>query len=137
MTATPDNSASSAATQLLVAGVRAGNRDAFDRLFAQLYDELRRIAHARLLHQSPGETLTTTALVHEAYVKLVGHAGLEWSDRAHFLALASRAMRFVLVDYARAQGAAKLGGRCPGALARRAQGRRRRARRDSPSSSAG
>jgi RNA polymerase sigma factor (TIGR02999 family) len=104
MTAPPDT------TQLLL-DARAGDRAAFDRLFAHVYDELRRIAHQRLLRYRPGETLDTTALVHEAYLKLVDQSRSEWRDRAHFFALASRAMRFVLVDYARARTAQKRGGR--------------------------
>jgi RNA polymerase sigma factor (TIGR02999 family) len=104
MTASPDT------TQLLL-DARAGDRAAFDRLFAHVYDELRRIAHQRLLRYRPGETLDTTALVHEAYLKLVDQSRSEWRDRSHFFALASRAMRFVLVDYARARTAQKRGGR--------------------------
>jgi RNA polymerase sigma factor (TIGR02999 family) len=104
MTAPPDT------TQLLL-DARAGDRAAFDRLFAHVYDELRQIAHQRLLRYRPGETLDTTALVHEAYLKLVDQSRSEWRDRAHFFALASRAMRFVLVDYARARTAQKRGGR--------------------------
>jgi RNA polymerase sigma factor (TIGR02999 family) len=106
MTAEPDT------TQLLL-DARAGNRAAFDRLFSHVYDALREIAHQRLLKHRPGETLDTTALVHEAYLRLVDQTRAEWRDRAHFFALASRAMRFVLVDYARARTAAKRGGREP------------------------
>jgi RNA polymerase sigma factor (TIGR02999 family) len=106
MTAPPDT------TQLLL-DARAGDRAAFDRLFAHVYDELRQIAHQRLLRYRPGETLDTTGLVHEAYLKLVDQSRSEWRDRAHFFALASRAMRFVLVDYARARTAQKRGGRRP------------------------
>ena len=95
-------------TRLLVA-VRGGDRDAFDALFARVYAELREIAHQRLrIHQS-GDTLNTTALVHEAYLKLAG-PGADVADRAHFLALASRAMRFILVDHARARLMQKRGG---------------------------
>jgi RNA polymerase sigma factor (TIGR02999 family) len=95
-------------TQLLL-DARSGNREAFDRLFSHVYDELRQIAHRRLLKFRPGETFDTTALVHEAYLKLVDQARSGGRDRAHFLALASRAMRFVLVDYARARSAQKRG----------------------------
>ncbi len=96
-------------TQLLI-NARGGDERAFDRLFEHLYRELRSLAHERLRRFRPGETLSTTALVHEAYLRLVdqSRAGLE--DRSHFLALASRAMRFVLVDYARARSAQKRGG---------------------------
>ncbi len=104
MTAPPDT------TQLLL-DARSGDREAFDRLFSHVYDELRQIAHRRLLQYRPGQTLDTTALVHEAYLKLVDRARSGGRDRAHFFALASRAMRFVLVDYARARSAQKRGGR--------------------------
>jgi RNA polymerase sigma factor (TIGR02999 family) len=97
-------------TTQLLQDVRAGNRDAFDRLFEHVYEELRRIAHRRLQRHRPGETLSTTALVHEAYLRLVDQTAVEAVDRAHFFALASRAMRFILVDYARARLAKKRGG---------------------------
>jgi RNA polymerase sigma factor (TIGR02999 family) len=99
-------------TQLLLAA-KAGDRDAFDRLFLHVQDALRQIAHHRLRRHGPGETLGTTALVHEVYLKLVDQDRAGLVDRAHFLALASRAMRFVLVDYARAQTAEKRGGGQP------------------------
>jgi RNA polymerase sigma factor (TIGR02999 family) len=103
MSAEPDT------TQLLLQA-RAGNREAFDRLFTHVYDTLREIAHHRLLKHRPGETLDTTALVHEAYLRLVDQQRSGVQDRAHFFAVASRAMRFVVVDYARARTAAKRGG---------------------------
>ena len=84
----------------LIRGVRAGDRTEFDRLFASLYDELRRVAH-RQLRDRPGETLDTTALVHETYLRMVDQTRAEWADQAHFFAYASRAMRAVLVDHAR------------------------------------
>jgi RNA polymerase sigma factor (TIGR02999 family) len=92
-----------------LASVRAGSRQAFDELFDVAYDELKRAAHYRLAHRLPGETLCTTALVHEAYVRLIDQSRAAWVDRAHFLALASRAMRFVLIDHARARSARKRG----------------------------
>lgn len=95
-------------TQLLVEA-RAGSGEAFDRLFAHLYDELRALAQHRLRSSSAGETLSTTALVHEAYLRLIDRNRCDWQDRTHFLALAARAMRFVLIDYARARGAQKRG----------------------------
>jgi RNA polymerase sigma factor (TIGR02999 family) len=85
-------------------------REAFDALFALAYDELRRAAHFRLGRRRTGETLSTTVLVHEAYVRLVDQSRARWVDRAHFLAIASRAMRFVLIDYLRAGAAEKRGG---------------------------
>jgi RNA polymerase sigma factor (TIGR02999 family) len=96
-------------TQLLV-DARAGDGDAFDRLFSHLYRELRSLARHRLRRLDAGETLSTTALVHEAYLRLMDQSRCDWQDRAHFLALAARAMRFVLIDYARARGAQKRGG---------------------------
>jgi RNA polymerase sigma factor (TIGR02999 family) len=75
-----------------------------------LYDQLRRIAHGQLAARGGGGTLQTTALVHEAYIKLVDQSRAQWTDRAHFLALASVAMRHVLVDRAKARLAVKRGG---------------------------
>jgi RNA polymerase sigma factor (TIGR02999 family) len=96
------------ATQLLH-DVRSGSREAVDELFALTYDELKRLARHRIRRQQPGETLSTTALVHEAYVRLVDQRRVRLADRAHFLALASRVMRFVLVDHFRARAAMKRG----------------------------
>lgn len=96
-------------TQLLRAA-RAGDRESFDRLFAHVYEELRGLAHRRLARHRPGDTLDTTALVHELYLRLVDQARVDWRDRAHFFALAARAMRFIVVDHARARTAAKRGG---------------------------
>jgi len=97
------------ATQLL-ADCRNGNRDAFDKLFAMVYSELRSKAHRLLESQPVGHTLSTTALVHESYLKLLRTERLTLQDRAHFLALAARAMRMVLVSYARSHTAEKRGG---------------------------
>ena len=99
-------------TQLLLAS-RAGDRQAFDSLFALIYDELRRIASYRLRRHGAGETVSTTVLVHETYLRLVDQTSAAAADRAHFLALASRAMRFILVDHARAAAAQKRGGGAP------------------------
>jgi RNA polymerase sigma factor (TIGR02999 family) len=96
-------------TQLLKAA-RGGDNQAVDALFGQVYDDLRRIAHQRLMRHGRGETLSTTALVHETYLRLVDQSRVEWQDQAHFFALASRAMRFILVDYARARSAKKRDG---------------------------
>lgn len=97
------------ATQLVLAS-RAGDRATFDQLFALLYDDLRQAAHQRLRRHHAGETLSTTALVHEAYLRLVDQSRVQWADRVHFLALAARAMRFVLIDYVRERAAEKRGG---------------------------
>jgi RNA polymerase sigma factor (TIGR02999 family) len=96
-------------TELLLA-CRAGGGEALDRLFPVLYDRLHDIAHAHLGAGRGSPTVSTTALVHEAYVKLVDAQRVEWQDREHFLSLASRAMRQILIDYARRHAAAKRGG---------------------------
>lgn len=93
----------------LLAAADAGDADALDRLLPLVYDELRQVAEAQLRRERPGHTLQPTALVHETYLKLCG-GDLPASSRAHFLALAARAMRQVLVDHARRRGAAKRGG---------------------------
>jgi RNA polymerase sigma factor (TIGR02999 family) len=90
---------------------RAGDREVMDRLFGCVYDELRRIAHNAMRQERTGHTLSTTGLVHEAYFKLVDQSQVEWHDRGHFFGVAARAMRQILVEYARRRGAAKRGGR--------------------------
>lgn len=96
-------------TQLLDA-YSSGERDALDRLMPLVYDDLRAIAHRRLGLERPGHTLNTTAIVHEAYVKLVDQATATWRDRAHFFAVSARVIRNLLIDYARERKAAKRGG---------------------------
>jgi RNA polymerase sigma factor (TIGR02999 family) len=91
--------------------VRGGSRDAMDRLLPAVYDQLRAIAHNALRREHPDHTLGTTGLVHEAWFKLVDQTRVEWRDRAHFFGVAARAMRRILVDYARREGAVKRGGR--------------------------
>ncbi|NNF58760.1 MAG: RNA polymerase subunit sigma-70 [Rhodothermaceae bacterium] len=97
-------------TTQLLHDARGGNRAALDRLFPRLYDELRVLAHARLRRHRPGETLNTTAVVHEAFLKLTAGETPSVESRTHFFALASRAMRFVLISYARERTAQKRGG---------------------------
>jgi RNA polymerase sigma factor (TIGR02999 family) len=87
--------------------LRAGDESALDALVTALYDELRRIAARQLRAERPGHTLQTTGLVHEAYLKLVGDRERGYAGRVHFLAVASRVMRQVLVDYARARATKK------------------------------
>jgi len=87
-----------------------GDRAALDEVFALVYDELHRLAQAQRRRWSGDSTLDTTALVHEAYLKLVGQPNASWNDRGHFLAVASRAMRHLLVNYAERRRAAKRGG---------------------------
>ena len=89
---------------------RGGNPEAANHLYDAVYGQLREIAHQRLGRNRPGETLNTTGLVHEAYIRLVDQAQAAANDRGHFFALASRAMRFVLIDYARRRTAQKRGG---------------------------
>jgi RNA polymerase sigma factor (TIGR02999 family) len=88
----------------------SGDRTAADRLFSLVYEDLRVMAHRQLRGEADGHTLNTTALVHEAYLALADRTRSGWRDRAHFLAVASRAMRHILIDYARARLTAKRGG---------------------------
>jgi len=92
---------------LEVPELRVGRRDTLDGLMPVVYDELRAIAHRQLALREVGGTLSTTGLVHEAYLKLVDQSRVAWRDRGHFFALASVAMRHVLVDRAKARGAQK------------------------------
>ncbi|HEV8578385.1 MAG TPA: sigma-70 family RNA polymerase sigma factor [Thermoanaerobaculia bacterium] len=86
---------------------RRGDGSAEERLLGLVYHELQRIARRHLAREEPGQTLQTTALVHEAYLRLLGQRDVDWHDRAHFFALASTMMRRVLVDAARARLAGK------------------------------
>lgn len=104
-----EQSSSGDVTRLLHA-VRDGDTDAFDRLLPLVYDELRQLARHELRGERAGHTLDTTALAHEAYLKLVDQAQLDWHGRAHFFSIAARAMRQILVDYARKRQAQKRGG---------------------------
>ena len=94
----------------LTRGPTETGQGSLDRLVALTYDELRAIAHARLAARGGHGTLSTTALVHEAYLKLADHSASEWRDRGHFFAVASLAMRHVLVDFAKARNTLKRGG---------------------------
>lgn len=96
-------------TDLLLAA-RNGDRGAMDELFPVVYDVLRRMAHRKLAGERAGHTLSTTGLVHEAYLKLVRLDRIQWEGRAHFLAIAAQSMRNILVDYALKRKAAKRGG---------------------------
>lgn len=87
-----------------------GDRAALDEVFTLVYDELYRLAQAQRRRWSGDSTLDTTALVHEAYLKLVGREAATWNDRGHFLAVAARAMRHLLVNYSERRRAAKRGG---------------------------
>ncbi len=97
-------------TQLLEAAT-SGDPQAAADLIPLVYDELRRLAAAQLAHEKPGQTFDATALVHEAYLRLVGPAdSAKWANRGHFLNAAAEAMRRILVDIARKKQAAKRGG---------------------------
>jgi RNA polymerase sigma factor (TIGR02999 family) len=97
------------AVTLLLAAARRGEVDALDRLFDLVYRELRGLAHRHLYGQSPS-TLSTTVLVHEAYLRLARAAAQSLQDRQHFFAVASRAMRQIVIDHARRRTAEKRGG---------------------------
>ena len=88
----------------------AGSQPAWDELFPLVYAELRRIAAREMRREKPGRTLQTTALVHEAYLRLLKDASLSFENRAHFLGIAARAMREILIEHARARAARKRGG---------------------------
>ncbi|MGH7460919.1 MAG: sigma-70 family RNA polymerase sigma factor [Longimicrobiales bacterium] len=98
-----------ALTELLLKAGR-GDRTALDRAFPLVYDELRRLARHQLRREPDGHTLSTTALVHEAYLRLIDQTRADWRDRAHFLAVAATAMRRILIDYARRHRSSKRGG---------------------------
>jgi RNA polymerase sigma factor (TIGR02999 family) len=89
---------------------RDANRAALDALYPEVYEELRHIAHRKLRQAWSGGTLNTTALVHEVYLRLSDQTQQKWKDRRHFFALASRAMRYIIIDGARAHAAKKRGG---------------------------
>lgn len=94
----------------LLRDVASGDRDAFDRLVPLVYDDLREVAQRQRRHWQGDDTLGTTALIHEAYLRLADQSAPGWNSRPHFLAVASRAMRQVLLDYAKRQHAEKRGG---------------------------
>lgn len=88
-------------TQILCS-IQAGDRAALGQLLPLVYDELRRLAASNMRHEAPGHTLSATALVHEAYLRLTGDSPhLEWSHRGHFFAAAAESMRRILIDHAR------------------------------------
>lgn len=90
-----------------------GSSEAAELVFPRVYNELKSIAQSRLRSERDGHTLSATALVHEAYVKLVRQSDVDWQNRSHFYAIAARAMRRVLLDYAIARKAEKRGGGAP------------------------
>jgi RNA polymerase sigma factor (TIGR02999 family) len=88
-----------------------GDRACLDKLVPLVYSELRRLSHHYLSHQPPNHTLQTSALINEAFVRLIDQKGVNWKNRAHFFGIAARTMRNILVDYARRQQAEKRGGK--------------------------
>jgi RNA polymerase sigma factor (TIGR02999 family) len=88
----------------------AGDTGKLEKVFAKVYDELRRLAHHQLKREPQGLTLATTDLVHEAYIRLSGQHEAQWQSRSHFMAIAATAMRWILVDHARAHRSQKRGG---------------------------
>lgn len=104
------DSVSGEATRLLV-DLRSGNKDAESKLLALLYKELRRLAASYLRWERPDHTLQPTALINEAYLRIIDLAEQNWENRAHFLGVCARIMRRILVDHARQRNAAKRGGK--------------------------
>ncbi|MDF2771169.1 MAG: hypothetical protein K0S86_662 [Geminicoccaceae bacterium] len=97
-------------TELLLRA-RSGDASALANVFPLIYEELRGLAEQRLEREQDGHTLSPTALVHEAYMRLIDYNRMEWTGRAHFMAVASTAMRRILVDHARGQRSLKRGGK--------------------------
>ena len=87
-----------------------GDKTALDKLMPLIYEELRRLAHRYMSRERAGHTMQTTALVNEAYVRLINRKNVHWQDRAHFFAIAAELMRTILVDHARSHATAKRGG---------------------------
>jgi len=103
-------SADSTQITRLLAAVRNGDQRAIDHVFSLVYAELHTAARRQLARARPGQTLNTTVLVHEAYLKLVDSAQADWRDRGHFFAVAAKAMRQIIIDYARWASRKKRGG---------------------------
>ena len=99
-------------TELLVAWSN-GNEAARDDLMPLVYAELRRLAHRHMRHERAGHTLQTSALVNEAYLRLIDQRDVKWQSRAHFFGIAAQLMRRILVDHARSRNYAKRGGKAP------------------------
>jgi RNA polymerase sigma factor (TIGR02999 family) len=104
-----NKAASQEITQLLLAW-GSGDKAALDALMPMVYDELRRLAKRYMRRQNAGHTLQTTALVNEAYLRLIDSSRVRWQDRTHFFAISAQLMRRVLVDFARAKNSRKRGG---------------------------
>ena len=98
------------ATELLIR-LKKGEDGVYDQLYPIIYEELRQLAYAHMSRQSPDHTLSKTELVHEAYLKMIDQTQINFNDKSHFLAIASRCMRQILIDYARKKHAQKRGGK--------------------------
>lgn len=112
MTKEQSNKSSASTTQavtLLLQSTQAGDKQAINDLLPLVYNEMRNIAHQKLKFERQGHTLDTTALVHEAYFKLIDHDKVEWQSRAHFLGVAAMAMKRILINYAEQRNAIKRG----------------------------
>jgi RNA polymerase sigma factor (TIGR02999 family) len=105
----PESSSTSVATDQLLRAC-AGDASALASMFPLVYEELRRLAHRQLGNEPEGHTLSTTALVHEAYIRLIDQTRIQWNGRAHFMAIAATAMRRILIDRARSHRSEKRGG---------------------------
>jgi RNA polymerase sigma factor (TIGR02999 family) len=97
-------------TTMLLEEARSGSEEALRQLIPLVYDELRRIASQNLRSAGPGQTMLTTDLVHESFLKLIGSRNVSWQNRLHFFSIAATSMRQIIVDHARARHAGKRGG---------------------------
>ncbi len=104
------HSADSTEVTILLEEARSGNEEALHQLVPLVYNELRRIASSNLRSAGPGQTMLTTDLVHESFLKLIGSRNISWQNRLHFFSIAATSMRQILVDHARARHAGKRGG---------------------------
>src|SRR5262245_58393996 len=94
----------------ILSATEQGDPSAAEQLLPLVYDELRRLAGQKLVQEKPGQTLQATALVHDAYLRLIGNDGQVWNSRGHFFAAAAEAMRRILINRARDKGRLKRGG---------------------------
>ena len=94
----------------LLTQLKQGENNVYDKLYPLIYEELKQLAYAHMNRQAPDHTLSRTELVHETYLKMIDQAEIDFTDRSHFLGIASRCMRQILIDYARKKHAEKRGG---------------------------
>ncbi len=111
----PDEAASASTHEIthLLRAWSSGDEGALEQLTPLVYGQLHRLAHSYMSREQPGQTLQTTALVHEVYLKLVDVENVEWQNRAHFYGLCARLMRRILIDFARSRNYQKRGGQIP------------------------